>query len=400
MKSPVLSLRDPIHGFISADALETALINSRPLQRLRYIRQLGFTRFVYPGAEHSRFSHVLGAMELAGQVYDALAKHEEGVLDPHPEAKHRRLIRVAALVHDVGHAPFSHSAEELFEDGIDHEEMTCRLLRTAELGEVFAAHGEGVEAEAVIRLLSAPADSRERLLSQIISGELDVDKMDYLRRDSLYCGVGYGNFDVARLLGTVRPLKDPQTGEWGVGVDEGGVHALEAMVMARYYMFTQVYFNVTGKVLELHFAQWLREEGRRWPSDPEAFLHHDDISVLDEMRASVNRHAEAIVQRHHFPIAFQTEEHLSVEEKSRFEESLPQVVERFGAAQLLISNSAKDPHRLGASRVLVRRFNGALEPMEEASHFIRHLKRIDRYRVYSAPEIQPQVNALLLELWP
>ena len=258
----MLSLRDPVHGFIRADALETALVNSRPVQRLRFIHQLGFTFLVFPGAEHSRFGHVLGAMHLAGRVYDALCSKSEGLLPPGTRSPERRLVRAAALLHDLGHAPFSHSAEELFEGGIDHEEMTRRLLHAPEIEEIFARHGDGIGTADVERLLEGGGTPTERLLARIVSGELDVDKMDYLLRDSLFCGVRYGTYDLERLLDTMLPIEDPETGVWGIGVEEGGVHALEALVMARYYMFTQVYFNVTGKALELHLNEWLREQGR------------------------------------------------------------------------------------------------------------------------------------------
>jgi uncharacterized protein len=395
----VLSLRDPVHGFIRADALEAALIKSRPVQRLRFIHQLGFTFLVFPGAEHSRFSHVMGAMHLAGRVYDALCSKGEGLLPGGPNSRERRLVRAAALLHDIGHAPFSHSAEELFEGGIDHEEMTRRLLTMPEIEEIFARHGEGIGTADVIRLLQKGGDSTERLLAQVISGELDVDKMDYLLRDSLYCGVRYGTYDLERLLDTVMPLADPETGEWGIGVEEGGVHALEALVMARYYMFTQVYFNATGKALELHLNQWMKETGARWAADPEAFLAQDDISVWTAMRASGSLHARAVVEREHFPVAFETREHLTPEEKERFEELLPGLAERFGAGNLLLSNSAKDPHRMARSRVLVRLWDGSLEPMERASQFIRHLSRIDRYRVYTPPPLRDPVAGALLELW-
>ena len=276
----VLSIRDPIHGFIRADPLEAALIDAGPLQRLRSIHQLGLTFMVFPGAEHSRFSHALGAMELAGRVYDALAAKGDGLLVPGPASRERRLVRAAALLHDLGHAPFSHSAEELFEDGIDHEEMTRRLLVVPEMAAIFDRLGDGVEPAAVARLLAGEGGPGERLLTQIVTGELDVDKMDYLLRDSLYCGVRYGSYDLDRLLDTIVPLQDPESGEWGIGVEEGGVHALEALVMARYYMFTQVYFTVIGKALELHLAAWLEDQGERWPADPEAFLREDDLSVL------------------------------------------------------------------------------------------------------------------------
>ena len=396
----MLSIRDPVHGFVRADPLEAALINSPPVQRLRFIHQLGFTFLVFPGAEHSRFGHVLGAMHLAGRVYDALCSKSEGLLPGGAAAPERRLTRAAALLHDLGHAPFSHSAEDLFEGGIDHEEMTRRLLDSPEIEAIFTRHGDGLGTADVRRLLQGGGTATERLLAKIVSGELDVDKMDYLLRDGLFCGVRYGTYDLERLLDTMLPIADPETGEWGVGVDEGGVHALEALVMARYYMFTQVYFNATGKALELHLNEWLREQGIRWAARPEAFLLQDDVAVWSALRTSESIHARAMVSRHHFPVAFETREHLSPEEKERFEALLPELRERFGPGSLLVSNSAKDPHRLGRSRVLVRRFDGTLEPMERASQFIRHLARIDRYRVYTAPPLREAVAGVLREMWP
>ena len=285
----MLALRDPIHVYVRADALETAVLATRPLQRLRWVRQLGLAHLVFPGAEHSRFSHALGAMDLAGRVYDALAEKAPDLLDADPRSPERRRVRLAALLHDVGHAPFSHSAEELFEDGLSHEDMTVRLLHTTEVeAAIDRGAGAGVTAGGVERILTGRGTEIERLLAQIVSGELDVDKMDYLLRDSLYCGVRYGNYDLGRLLETITPLRDPATLEWGIGIDEGGVHALEALVLARYYMFTQVYFNVTGKVLELHLNEWLASEGMRWPADPERFLEHDDLGVWSAMRGSAS----------------------------------------------------------------------------------------------------------------
>lgn len=395
----MLSIRDPIHGFIRADPLEAALVDAAPVQRLRSIHQLGLTFMVFPGAEHSRFSHALGAMTLAGRVYDALAGKGEGLLEPGPDSRDRRLVRAAALLHDLGHAPFSHSAEELFEDGLDHEAMTRRLLTLPEIGETFDRLGDGLEPAAVARLLAGEGGPGERLLTQIVTGELDVDKMDYLLRDSLFCGVRYGSYDLDRLLDTIVPLADPESGEWGIGVEEGGVHALEALVMARYYMFTQVYFTVIGKALELHLAAWLEDQGERWPADPQAFLAQDDLTVLTRMRASRGPHARAVTRRDHYPLAFETREHLLRDDHARFEALLPELAAQFGPRTLLVSNSAKDPHRMGASRVLVKREDGSLEPMEQFSHFIRHLGRIDRFRVYAPPALRAEVAATLRRRW-
>ena len=395
---PIASFRDPVHGFIHADELEQALIDSRPLQRLRAIRQLGFTYLVYPGAEHSRFGHALGAMELAGRVYDALASKGDDRLVADGRSPSRRLVRAAALLHDIGHAPFSHSAEDLFAGGLDHEDMTCRILGLEEMRRIFDRYGDGIGPEDVIRILSAPGDPTERLLAQIVSGELDVDKMDYLLRDSRFCGVRYGSYDLERLIDTMLPIEDPETGDWGIGVDEGGVHALEALVMARYYMFTQVYFNPKGKSFELHFTEWLREESWVWPIEALRFLDETDFSVMTAMRSSRSRHARAVTERKYYPMVYETREHMSREERLRFAQLVPVLKEEFGSAQILVSHAEKDPHRLGESRVWVRRFDGELEPMEEASHFIRHLDRIHRYRIYTPPELEQEVASRIESL--
>ncbi len=389
----MLAFRDPIHGFIRADAFEAALVQSRPVQRLRSIRQLGFGYLVFPGAEHSRFSHVLGVMELAGRVYDAVAAKSDGLLPTGETARERRLVRAAALLHDVGHAPFSHSAESLFEGGIDHEGMTRRLVHSDEMRSLFERFGEGLEPEEVTGLLEGPDEPRARLLAKIVSGELDVDKMDYLLRDSLFCGVRYGSYDLDRLLDTLLPIQDPDTGRWGLGVDAGGVHALEALVMARYYMFTQVYFNVVGKALELHFNEWLQEEGILWPTDPDTFLTHDDISTMSEMRRSPNLHARAVVDRSHYALAFQSREHLSGDERKRLEQLVAAVRDELAPDRVLVSRAAKDPHRFEQDRVWVRTQGGLLEPIQEASHFIGHLERIDSFRVYTPPELRDEVAA-------
>jgi hypothetical protein len=396
----VLRLRDPIHGFLHLDDLESALLGSRPVQRLRWIHQLGLTFLVYPGAEHSRFSHVLGATAVAGRVFDALMAKRPGMMPREEAAQARRLVRAAALLHDVGHAPFSHSAEDRFEGGIDHEEMTRRLLGAGEVRALFARHGRGVEVEQVLDLLAGRVPAERRFLAQIVSGELDVDKMDYLLRDSLFCGVRYGVYDLDRLIDTLTPIEDPETGAIGLGIEEGGVHAVEALILARYYMFTQVYFNVTGKALEHHLTEWLRSGDRHWASDPARFLAEDDHSTLAAMRADPGVHARAVVDRAHFPLAFETREHPSPAEREAFDAAVPELAERYGEGSILVVRSAKDPHRLGPSRVLVARADGRVEPMERASQFLRHLTRIDRSRVYARPEIRDEVATRLRRAVP
>ncbi|MEM9292481.1 MAG: HD domain-containing protein [Acidobacteriota bacterium] len=404
------TVRDPIHGFIRADELETALISSRPMQRLRYVRQLGFTYLVFPGAEHSRFSHVLGAMELAGRVYDRLADSPEGRaldLPRGPDAHQRRLVRAAALLHDVGHAPFSHSAESEFEGEIDHEEMTRLLLDLPDVRDAFARYGKNSQGdeltvEEVQRLLRGGTDGQQRLLYEVISGELDVDKMDYLLRDTLYCGVRYGSYDIDRLLETLRPVEIEEESRWGLGIAEGGLHTLEALILARYYMFTQVYYNVTGKVLELHFAGWLQSEDRRWPQHAEDFLLQDDVSTMAAMRQSAaadNVHALAITERRRYGLAFETLEHLSEEEERAFDDLVADTEAEFGADQLLWVKSSKNPHKLATSGVRVLRGDGSSVLAHEASHFIGGLTRISRCRIYAPKHLSRRVREMAESRW-
>jgi hypothetical protein len=160
-----------------------------------------------------------------------------------------------------------------------------------------------------------------------------------------------------------------------------------------------VYFNATGKVMELHLAEWMRETDRRWPSDPLDFLEQDDTTAWTDLRASDNRHARALVDRDQFPIAFETREHMTAEEKAEFEKLLPELEARFAGVPLLYSNASKDPHRLGRSRVLTRLAGGELEPLATTSQFMRHLSRIERYRVYSPRERRADVGDFLRQRW-
>jgi HD superfamily phosphohydrolase len=336
-------------------------------------------------------------MGLAGRVFDALVAKRPDLLLAAEQPLARRLVRCAALLHDVGHAPFSHSAEDRFEGGIDHEQMTRLLLSSTEIADCFERLGDGLTVGAVTELLAGRVAPERRFLAQIVSGELDVDKMDYLLRDSLYCGVRYGIYDLDRLIDTLLPVVDPQSGETSLGVEAGGVHAVEALILARYYMFTQVYFNVTGKAMEQHLTEWLRASGRFWPADPSRFLIEDDHSVLAAMRQSTDIHARAVVDRAHFPLAFESREHPSPRQRASFDAAVPELEAEFGDGALLVVRSHKDPHRLHSARVLVERDRRRLEPLDRSSQFLRHLARIDLSRVYARAEIRDRVSTILLE---
>ena len=202
-------LRDPLWNNIRVDGPFLRLVDAAPFQRLRYVRQLGLAHLVYPGATHSRFEHALGAFHLTGLTVRAL--EDDGQLDAVPTLD-RRLVVAAALLHDIGHYPFSHALEEI---GVPHHEdvaapLLCEGPIATILRESFAADAP----ERVLALVRGVSDSP---LQGLISGSIDLDKTDYLKRDAMMCGVAYGEIDVERLRHALAVVPDPDLGRPVIG---------------------------------------------------------------------------------------------------------------------------------------------------------------------------------------
>jgi uncharacterized protein len=235
--------RDAVHNIIrvrmdSAEgALIAALVDSMEFQRLRRVRQLGLAYFAYQTAEHSRFTHSLGVFHLATRILDRLdAKYAISADD-------RLAVQVAALIHDVGHGPFSHVVEPIF--GFHHEDFTVATVLSGETeaGRLLAKHSTELPGRvaAIIR-----GNFRPMALAQLVSSQLDVDRMDYLLRDSLMTGVKYGIFDLEWIIKSI----EINQGEDQLYVSARGIHAVEDYLQARYYMFKQVYFHRTLRSAE------------------------------------------------------------------------------------------------------------------------------------------------------
>jgi HD superfamily phosphohydrolase len=235
-RSPVTghrSIRDPLWDNIAIEGTALALLDTPAVQRLRYIRQLGHAFLVYPGATHSRFEHALGAYHLTRRALAALEARAE--LGPLRDAE-RSNVALAALLHDIGHYPFSHSLEEA--GFLSHEAQGASRLREGELGRQLTALGDGDPAAEIGALIRGTSTSP---LQGLISGSLDLDKIDYLCRDSRMCGVPYGTVDVDRLLASLT-LVDADAGP-EIGVLEKGVSALESLLFAKYQMYRNVYWH-------------------------------------------------------------------------------------------------------------------------------------------------------------
>jgi uncharacterized protein len=227
-------VRDPLWNNVQLDPFAVRLVDTRVFQRLRYVRQLGWAYLVYPGATHARFEHALGTYHLARLALRLL--EEQGALrgvDPREGA----IVRAAALLHDVGHYPFSHALEEI---GAPHHEEVARPLITS--GEVADALRE-LAPDAPERVFALIRGSSSSPLQGLVSGSLDLDKIEYLKRDTLMCGVPYGTIDADRLLNALTVVPDPGTGAARIGVLEKGLSALESLLFAKYQMYRNVYWH-------------------------------------------------------------------------------------------------------------------------------------------------------------
>jgi HD superfamily phosphohydrolase len=325
-------IRDPIHTFIKMDADERRIVDSRPFQRLRHIKQLALTSLVYPGAMHTRFEHSLGVMELASRMYDTVtSRHNvnDQVTDLVPELatpRHldywRTVLRASALCHDLGHLPFSHAAEgRLLPRGWSHERLTREFIQSSEVTPLLEAMK--LQIADVVKLAIGPEKAAdlefspwEALLAELIVGDaFGADRMDYLLRDSHHLGVAYGRFDHHRLIDTLRVLpvspsdKSGAVKEAAVGVEDGGLLSAEALLLARYFMFAQVYMHPVRRVYDIHLgdflATWL--PGGEFPTSPDKLLRMTDNEVLvavaiaaEDPDAAGHLEARRIAHRQHF----------------------------------------------------------------------------------------------------
>ncbi len=298
--------KDPVHRYVHVrDQVIWDLIGTKEFQRLRRIRQLGTTYLTFHGAEHSRFNHSLGVYEIIRRIVD-------DVFNGRPEwnQEERLLSLCAALLHDLGHGPFSHSFEKVFH--LDHEEFTQSII----LG--------NTEVNAVLKRVAADFPKKvaevigktyeDKLVVSLISSQIDADRMDYLQRDAYFTGVSYGHFDMERILRVMRPREDQ------VVIKQSGMHAVEDYIMSRYQMYWQVYFHPVTRSAEviltkiLHRAKQLFEEGYAFKQEPIHFysLFDGEVTLEDYLKLD-----EAIIM-YYFQIWQDEDDELLVDLCQRF----------------------------------------------------------------------------------
>jgi HD superfamily phosphohydrolase len=276
--APGKLVRDPLWDTIHLDPTAVRIVDTAEFQRLRYIRQLGLAHLVYPGATHTRFDHALGVYHLTRTALRHL-RERQGVA---PEAwEGEELVPYAALLHDIGHYAYSHALEELETEHLPahHEDISQRFFASPSLRDALAPLGL-TAADRIHELISGESDIP---LRGLVSGSLDLDKMEYLRRDARFCGVPYGEVDVSRLLQGLQLLRDPDSDRYEVGVHEKAVSALESLLFAKYQMFRNVYWHHAVRAATALYKRIVEESVRAGLLDPDELVGPTDEELLYEI---------------------------------------------------------------------------------------------------------------------
>lgn len=315
-----MEVRDPVHGSIPIEDAEREILEHPFFQRLRNIKQLGFSEYVFPGATHTRYLHSIGVLNVASLVFDSLFKGEHG-------SEFRRLretLRLGCLLHDIGHAPLSHSTESVmplvsqlklpknFAEPTDrqatHEDYTIKSIVDSSFTNAFTdvRSDFGVHPEAVAQLVTGicldeafftvKGTNYFPLLHQLVSSEMDCDRMDYLLRDSYFCGVSYGKFDLDWIIDNLKICTEKNKAF--LGISERAISTFDDFLLSRFHMFMMVYFHYRAVCLEQMLLRYFQSGWNEYaiPADIEAYLEHDDPYLYKVLRNSKNEWAKRIVR--------------------------------------------------------------------------------------------------------
>jgi HD superfamily phosphohydrolase len=316
-----MEVRDPVHGSIKILDEEISIIEAPFFQRLRNIKQLGFSEYIFPGATHTRYIHSIGVMDISTKVFHQVFKHIEN--DKDIDRLHET-VRLACLLHDIGHAPLSHTTEfvmpnvselklpENFMPNSDrqatHEDYTIKSIVDSSFTASFkdVTKKFGVTPEQVAEVIIGSTDSPDYfthkginyfpLLHQMVSSEMDCDRMDYLLRDSYFCGVSYGKYDLDWIIDNLKPCVVENKAY--VGISERAVATFDDFLLCRFHMFLMVYFHYKSvcieKMLERYFTSAPNEYSI--PANIEEYLEHDDHFLMKVLRKSENEWAKKIIR--------------------------------------------------------------------------------------------------------
>lgn len=419
----MVAIHDPIHGSIEVSVQELKVIDARPFQRLRNIKQLGFSEMAFPGATHSRYAHCLGAMHMASRIFDRLLPTIPLNLGDRAPVL-RQAVRLACLLHDLGHPPLSHVSERVMPpvgklglsaaargDVVDrqasHEDYTLLLILGSELTDVLRTHLQplGVRPEDVAALICGrhlplaqePGNDTKGtfaqsgydlmpLLHSIVSSELDADRMDYLRRDAYYCGVSYGNYDHVWLTNNLTCVE--HEGRLSLGMLHKAVWGFENFILARYHMFLAVYYHHSTVCFDHLLGAWYQEGNYELPHTAQDYLAVDDVTLITALRASSSRWAKHVVQRKAWRMLVETHAFGDGHDDALLQRTLNQAgIEHFVThSQGMLSRYFHKPDGLNTLLVLEPERSRVRTISAYTPLYARFSDRANIFRIYCRPE--------------
>ena len=357
-----MEIKDPIHGAIEVSFAEGHVLDSFAFQRLRAIKQLGFAEFAFPGATHNRYIHSLGVMHLSGTAFDNVFRTFE-FSKPEVRKRLRQTVRLAALLHDIGHGPLSHTIEEVMpmvsalkvgaygktaERRATHEDYSIKFVTDSSLTDALRANFSDVSPRHVACLidkkLACPDDffvdqalNLRPVLSQIVSSELDVDRMDYLERDAYFCGTNYGKVELNWLLGNLTCHE--RDGAMFLGLNRRALYTFDDFLLSRHHMYLMVYFHHKSIVFEEMLIRYLQSDdcSFRVPPDVESYVKCTDYALYEHLSSVANPWARRIAERRPFRMLFE----LHAVEQTPRPERMREALESEGVEVILASSQAR-----------------------------------------------------------
>ena len=387
----VKSVKDPIHGYIELTRLELEIVDTLPLQRLRRIKQLPGSEYVYPGAMNTRFEHSLGVMHLAGLMGKRISEQsgDDDIV---------RVLRVSGLLHDIGHGPFSHSFEPILRKslGMSHEEMSVHLIERTEISDILGKWS--IEVSEVADLIKGTHPRRS--LSRIINSSVDADKMDYTVRDSYHTGAGY-SVDIHRIaLNSLEVNGD-------LVINARALEAVESLLMARLLSFRTVYYHKTSRAVQLMLETAMLSVMDRLDlpgclKDPEIYLYLDDYTmwgILKEDERS-REMMDRLMKRYILKLAREWyDASLTGEEVSELRSS---IAKRAGLKEEdVVVDSPRIEFIKSTELPLLWRDGSLVDPLEASPVLSRLRNLLPRMvRVYTWPPYRDEVRRILRDRRP
>lgn len=412
-----MEIRDPIHGSLELTPPEVAVLDSAAFQRLRGIKQLGFGEFSFPGAVHNRYIHSLGVSHLAGEAFDRIFQGY-GFQKKESRWRLRQAVKLAALLHDVGHGPLSHTTEEVMPPLADlklstlknerptrqanHEDFTLKFILDSSLGETIRDNFPDMSPLHVACLIDRNLPNTDDffidnglnlrpILTQIVSSELDCDRMDYLVRDSYFCGTSYGRVELHWLIGnlTYHIAKD----QVYLAISRRALYTFDDFLISRHHMYLMVYFHHKAIIYDEMLSRYLTSSDCKYriPANIDEYLAFDDYHLYQHLKSASNPWAQRIAQRRPFRVLYELHE---TEQNSK-----PQIVEELlnksgidcihtsSVARLSKYHTSLDPSGLQIYVVDPLNRSEKPYPLEQSTEiFQRYEKHRTIERIYVAPE--------------